>query len=82
MKYEPDIIFENDEQNLNEFYNTLYVDSLKYKKGDYSLYDLEQMLKNNEFPQIQGAREILEDFIQMKKVILCSNLEHRGSAFN
>lgn len=82
MEYKPDIIFDNDEQNLNEFYNTLYIDSLKFKKGNYSLYDLEQMLKKNEYPQIQGAKEILEWFIELKKVVLCSNLEHRGSAFN
>ena len=32
MEYKPDIIFDNDEQNLNEFYNTIYIDSLKFKK--------------------------------------------------
>lgn len=93
MKYIPDLVFETDEQNLSEFYNSLYLDCERHNhlfhshsrhvdsSGIYSLNDLEQMLKNKGYPQIRGAREILEKFIGIKQMILCSGMEHQGTAF-
>ncbi len=45
-----------------------------------SLFDLESQLKNKKYPEVDGAEDALKLAIELKKVVLCSAMEHRGRA--